>query len=144
MRLQLVALLAAVAGVGVSIYLTAVHIAGIPPACPANAAINCEQVLSSAYGVVAGSAVPTSAAGILWFAVSAVLAAIVRLSHSAPVWSRLQLAWSAIGLVTVLFLVYLEIVRLGVVCVWCSVAHALVLLIFLIALPRQLEGRVDA
>lgn len=139
MRLQLLALVAAVAGLGVSIYLTAVHFADTPLACPANGAINCEQVLSSSYAVVAGSAVPTSAAGILWFAVSAALAAAVLLSHSARAWWRLQLAWSAIGLVTVLFLVYIEIVRLGVVCVWCSVAHALVLAIFLIALPRQQE-----
>ncbi len=144
MRLQLLALLAGVAGVGVSIYLTAVHFAGIPLACPTNAAINCEQVLSSSYAVVAGSAVPTSAAGIIWFAVSAALAGAVLSSHSAPFWSRLQVGWSALGLLTVLFLVYLEIVRLGAVCVWCSVAHALVLLIFLVALPRPQEGRVDA
>lgn len=144
MRLQLLALIAGVAGVGVSIYLTAVHFAGIPLACPTNAAINCEQVLSSSYGVVAGSAVPTSAAGILWFAVSAALAGAVLMSHSVPVWSRLQMGWSALGLLTVLFLVYLEIVRLGAVCVWCSVAHALVLLIFLVALPRTQKGRVDA
>jgi len=141
--MQLLALLAGVAGLGVSIYLTAVHFEGIPLACPANGSINCEQVLSSSYAVVAGSAIPTSAAGILWFAVSAAIAAVVVLSHSAKVWSRLQLAWSAIGLVTVLFLIYLEIVRLGVVCAWCSVAHALVLVIFLIALPRLPEGRVD-
>lgn len=144
MKLQLIALIAGVAGVGVSIYLTAVHFAGIPLACPTNAAINCEQVLSSSYAVVAGSAVPTSAAGILWFAVSAVLAGAVLWSRSAPTWSRLQLGWSALGLLTVLFLVYLEIVRLGAVCVWCSVAHALVLVIFLVALPRPQESKVDA
>jgi len=142
-RLQLLALLASVAGAGVSIYLTAVHFVGIPLACPTNAAINCEEVLSSSYAVVFGSSVPTSAAGIIWFAVSAALAALVLISRSA-VWSRLQLGWSAIGLATVIFLVYLEIVRLGVICVWCSVAHALVLLIFLVALPRQQEGRVGA
>lgn len=141
--MQLLALLAAVAGLGVSIYLTAVHFGDTPLACPANGAINCEQVLSSSYAVVAGSAVPTAAAGILWFAVSAVLAAAVLLSRSARAWSRLQLAWSAIGLVTVLYLVYIEIVRLGVVCVWCSVAHALVLAIFLIALPRPQAGMAD-
>src|SRR5579864_5295480 len=100
MRLQLLALLAGLAGVGVSIYLTAVHFAGIPLACPTRAAINCEAVLSSSYAVVAGSAVPTSAAGILWFAVSAALAGVI-LGHAAPVWSRLQLGWSALGLLTV-------------------------------------------
>lgn len=143
MRLQLLALLAAVAGLGVSIYLTAVHFADAPLACPASGAINCEQVLSSSYAVVAGTALPTSAAGILWFAISAALAAAVLVSQSARAWWRLQLAWSAIGLVTVLFLVYVEIVRLGVVCVWCSVAHGLVLAIFLIALPRQQEVTGD-
>jgi uncharacterized membrane protein len=144
MRLQLVVLIAAAAGVGVSIYLTAVHFAGIPLACPTNAAFNCEQVLSSSYAVVAGSAVPTSAAGILWFAVSALLAGAMLLRHPTPVWSRLQMVWSTLGLLTVLFLVYLEIVRLGAVCVWCTVAHTLVLVIFLVTLPRPHEGRVDA
>lgn len=142
--MQLLALLAGVAGLGVSIYLTAVHFSGTPLACPANGTINCEQVLSSSYAAVAGSTVPTAAAGILWFAVSVGLAAAVLLSHSARVWWRLQLAWSAVGLVTVLLLVYFEIVRLGVICLWCTVAHALVLAIFLIALPRQHDDRVDA
>jgi uncharacterized membrane protein len=144
MRLQLLALLAGVAGVSVSIYLTAVHFAGVPLACPTNAAINCEEVLSSSYAVVAGSGVPTSVAGILWFAVSAALAGAILLGRAAPLWSRLQLGWSALGLLTVLFLVYLEIVRLGAVCIWCSIAHALVLLIFLVALPRPHERGVGS
>jgi len=143
-RLQLLALFAGLAGVGVSAYLTMVHYAGIPLACPTNAAINCEQVLSSSYAVVGGSAVPTAAAGIVWFGVSAGLAVAVLLNHAAPSWARLQLGWSAIGLAVVLYLVYVEIVRLGVVCAWCSVAHALVLLIFLVALPRPQEARVGS
>jgi uncharacterized membrane protein len=134
MRWQLLALAASLAGLGISIYLTAVHYAGVPLACPANGTINCEAVLSSRYAVIAATGVPTSAAGIVWFAVSLLL------------WTRrpgrIQLAWSAIGLVTVLFLVYIEIVQLGVVCIWCSVAHALVLVIFLVALVRANGGRV--
>ena len=140
MRWQLLALAAGVAGLAISIYLTVVHYSSVPLACPATAQINCEQVLSSAYGVIAGSGVPTSAAGIAWFAVSALLAA-GRLSGRAEL-ARPQLAWSALGLLTVLFLVYVEIVQLGAVCVWCSAAHVLVLLIFLIALPGSREGRV--
>jgi uncharacterized membrane protein len=132
MRWQLPALAASVAGVGVSIYLTVVHYSSIPLACPATAQINCEQVLSSAYGVIGGSAVPTSAAGIVWFAASALVAA-GRLSGRTEL-ARPQLVWSALGLLTVLFLIYVEIVQLGAVCVWCSAAHVLVLLIFLISL----------
>ena len=141
MRWQLPALAASVAGLGVSIYLTVVHYSSIPLACPATAQINCEQVLSSAYGVIVGSGIPTSAAGIVWFAMSAALAA-GRLAGRAGL-GRAQLAWSAVGLVTALFLVYIEIVRLGAVCIWCSTAHALVLLIFLISLISMPGSRVD-
>ena len=134
MRWQLLALAAALAGLGISIYLTAVHYAGMPLACPANGTINCEAVLSSRYAVIAGTNVPTSAAGIAWFTVSALL--------STRRAGRVQLAWSALGLATVLFLVYVEIVQLGAVCIWCTAAHVLVVSIFLIVLTTAGGGRV--
>jgi uncharacterized membrane protein len=140
MRLQALAAAASGAGLAISIYLTVVHYSTIPLACPANAMVNCEQVLSSPYGVIGGSSVPTSAAGIAWFAVSALLAAGLLAGRAQL--ARWQLAWSAVGLVTVLLLVYIEIVQLGAVCVWCSAAHLLVLSIFLIALTRANGARV--
>jgi|ERR1700682_5395475 len=138
MRWQLVSLIAALAGIGVSVYLTVEH-AATALACPATGVVNCEAVVSSSYGVIGGSNVPTSAAGIAWFAVSAGLgAALWRRPHLLV--ARLQLAWAAIGLATVLYLVYVEIVKLGAICLWCTAAHVLVLLIFLIALPRPDQG----
>jgi uncharacterized membrane protein len=134
MRLQTLAVAASVAGLAISIYLTVVHYSTIPLACPANAGVNCEQVLSSPYGVIGGSGIPTSAAGIVWFGVSTLLAAGLLAGRQG--FAPIQLAWSALGLLTVLFLVYLEIVRVGAVCIWCSAAHVLVLLIFLIAAGR--------
>jgi len=59
-----------------------------------------------------------------------------------PPAGRIQLAWSGIGMLTVMVLVYIEIVQLGVVCIWCSAAHLLVLTIFLVALMRANGGRV--
>ena len=126
----------------ISVYLTAVHYSTVSLACPTSGPIDCESVLSSSYGVIGGSSVPTAAAGIIWFAVSAGLA-VASLRSRRQVLARLQLAWSAIGLLTVLYLVYVEIVRLGVICLWCSAAHVLVLLVFLIALPRG-AYRADA
>lgn len=128
------AVAASVAGVAISIYLTILHYAGTVPACPVSGHINCEAVLSSRYGVIAGTTIPTSAAGIVWFAVSALL-------WLRPL-GRLQLAWSLIGMATVLYLVYVEIVALGAICLWCTAAHVLVLLILLIALtpwPERTE-----
>jgi len=130
----MLAVLASVAGLAISVYLTVVHFSTIPLACPANAVVNCEQVLSSRYAVIGGSALPTSVAGIVWFAISAGLA-LLRRRHA-------LLAWASIGLVTALFLVYVEIVQLGAVCIWCTAAHAMVLLIFLIALMQRDLDRV--
>lgn len=131
MRLQALALAAGLAGVGVSVYLTAEHYAGFALACPSGALINCEQVLSSPYGVIGGSSVPTAAAGILWFTVSAVFS--IAILAGLP-WLRAQMVWSSIGLLSVVYLVFVEIVRLGAICIWCTAAHVLVLAIFTVSL----------
>lgn len=135
MAWQKLAVVASVAGLAISVYLTVVHYSTIPLVCPASAVVNCEQVLSSRYAVIGDSGLPTSAAGIAWFLASAGLALLRR--------RRTLLAWSLIGLLTVLFLVYVEIVLLGAVCIWCTAAHAMVLLIFLIALPRPERDTVS-
>ena len=118
-----------VAGIAVSIYLTALHYAGVTPACPVSGSINCEAVLSSSYGVIAGSTVPTSVLGIVWFLVSAGL------------WTRpagwAHIAWSGVGLAAVLYLVFIEIVRLNAICLWCTAAHVLVVALLLIAVTAR-------
>lgn len=125
------AIAAGLAGIAVSVYLTIFHFVGLIPACPVTSRINCEVVLSSSYGVIAGTPVPTSAAGIAWFGIAVVL------------WLRpfgwMQLAWSAVGLLTVMYFVYVEIVPLGAICLWCTAAHVLVLVIFLVALTMWTE-----
>jgi uncharacterized membrane protein len=132
-RLQLVGLLAGVAGLLVSIYLTVLHYAGVVPGCPVTGPINCDAVLSSSFAVIAGTSIPTSAAGIAWFAVSV------------AIWlrpfGRAHLAWSAVGLLTVIYLVFIEIVRIGAICLWCTAAHLLVVAIFLVALTMWSEDR---
>lgn len=125
-RAQLVGLVAALAGAAVSIYLTVLHYVGVVPGCPVTGPINCDAVLTSPYAVLAGTAIPTSAAGIIWFAISVAL-------WTRPV-GRVHLAWSVLGLLTVVYLVFLEIVRIGAICLWCSAAHVLVVAIFLLAL----------
>ena len=124
-RAQMAALALSVAGVAVSIYLTLLHYAGITPACPATGTINCEAVLTSSYAVIAGTTIPTSAAGVVWFAVSAVLWGW----RVGPV----HLVWSAIGLATALYLVFIELVDIRVICLWCTAAHLLVFSIAIIA-----------
>ena len=119
------ALALSLAGVGISIYLTLLHYAGVTPACPSSGPIDCEAVLLSSYAVIAGTSIPTSAAGIVWFAVSAVLWGW----RAGP----LHLLWSAFGLATVLYLVFVGLVAIRVICLWCTAAHVLVFAIALLA-----------
>jgi uncharacterized membrane protein len=128
--------LAGLAGIAVSAYLTVVHYSVLPLVCTTTGLVSCERVLSSPYSVIAGSGLPTSAAGIVWFGVSAAVAAALLAGRDSLLLLRFQLAWSAIGLATVLFLVFLEIVQLGAICIWCTTAHALVVLTFLAVLTR--------
>lgn len=128
LKRETLAVAAGVVGVAISVYLTIDHFAGVVPACPVSGHINCEVVLASRFAVIAGTSIPTSAAGILWFALSAAL-------WLRP-FGRVQLVWSAIGLLTALYLVFVEIVEIGAICLWCTAAHALVLLIFLVALTE--------
>jgi uncharacterized membrane protein len=129
-NLHAFAFLASAAGVGVSIYLTIVHFSSVPLVCSAAGVVDCERVLSSAYGMIAGTAVPTSAAGILYFTISGAMAAVRWSGSGWLLLQRLELAWSAIGLLVVVGLVFVEIVALGSICLWCTAAHVLVVAIF--------------
>ena len=125
-RLRLVAGLAALAGIAVSVYLTVLHYQGVVPGCPVVGPVNCDAVLSSRYAILPGTSVPTSALGIAWFAVSSVLWIVG--------WRPAIYGWSGAGLAFVLALVFVEIVLIGAICLWCTAAHGLVLVQFLIAL----------
>jgi uncharacterized membrane protein len=71
--------------------------------------------------------------------VSAALA-IVGLFEATGLWQRrirvAQFAWALAGLLAVLYLVYVEIVRLHTICAWCTALHVLILLMFLITLVQ--------
>lgn len=131
------AALAGVAGIAISAYLTVVHYSALQLVCTTSGVVSCERVLSSSYAVIAGSGLPTSAAGMIWFSVSAGLAAMQLTGRRSSAIVRWHLLWSTIGLATVIYLVFVEIVQLGAICIWCSAAHALVVVTFLIALTRM-------
>jgi uncharacterized membrane protein len=135
---------AAVGGLAISVYLTVVHYAAIPLVCTTTGIVSCERVLSSPYSVIAGSGLPTSAAGIAWFSIGAVLAGVQLGRARSPRLMSWHLLWSVVGLGTVMFLVFVEIVQLGAICIWCTSAHALVVMTFLIVLTRAQSAAAAA
>lgn len=117
------------AGLLVSLYLTLVRYSDgqIPLVCPNAGFINCEEVLSSAESSV--GTLPVALLGVLFFSVSLVLETLRRV--------RLQLAWTAIGLAFVFYLVYVGMFLIGALCVWCTVVQVIVAAIFLIAVAES-------
>jgi uncharacterized membrane protein len=107
------------AGLAISAYLTSVHYESVPLACTTSGTVNCTKVLHSSYAEIAG--IPVSVFGLAWFAVMAVLA--LRPPSAA------LLAWAGVGVLTVLWLVFVELFRVDAICLWCTAAHVCVLAI---------------
>lgn len=135
---QLALLVLALLGTGDAIYLTLVHYNNqVELACPENAVFNCTRVISSIYAYVPGTSVPISLPGLAWCLVVALLALAGLWWGAQQRWLRItQFAWTLLGLLAVLYLVYVEIVLLHNICLWCTVLHLLILLMFLLTLVR--------
>ncbi len=122
-------------GTAIAIYLTIVHYnTHVTLVCSSGGLVNCENVLSSSYATVPGTAIPVSIAGVLWSLVGAALALMAWL-----VWPEnrivciAELAWAVVGMLTVFYLIYVELVLLHTICAWCTAIHVIVLLYLLIA-----------
>src|SRR3954462_2157021 len=118
-RWNLVALVLAVAGLAISIYLTVAHYA--EPrllACSDSGTINCAKVTTSPQSVILG--IPVAVLGLPFFA------AMIGLNlptfwKGGPEW----LPWARIGVATtgicfVLYLVCVELFEVDALCLWCT------------------------
>jgi uncharacterized membrane protein len=131
---QIPLLLLSLLGAGIAIYLTAVHYENVPLICSTRGLIDCSRVLSSAYSIVPGTTVPISVPGLLWCVVSAGLAITGLRALQLQVERRIQIAqfvWSVLGMLTVIYLVYVELVLLHTICAWCTALHAIILVTLL-------------
>ncbi len=142
--MQVLLLVLSLLSAGVAIYLTLVHYENTPLVCSDSGLVNCARVLSSPFSVVPGTSVPITLPGLGWCAVSVALAIAGLYLGSERRWIRLsQFGWSLVGMLTVLYLVYVEIVRLHTICAWCTAFHLLILLTFLLTLVQLQSQRPE-
>lgn len=139
-RTGLVSLLVCVAGLGISTYLTVEHFtAGTTFACPETGAINCQKVTTSAWSHI--GPVPVAVLGLLFFAGMAVLCSppAWRLRAVAPV----RVAGATVGVLSALYLVWVELFRVDAICLWCTAVHlcTLALLAAVLWTTGELRGR---
>jgi uncharacterized membrane protein len=118
------------AGLLVSFYLVATHYFSgqVPLACASGSVVNCEQVTTSPQSMI--GPVPVALLGVVWFAVGL---ALLRLP---PASATLRLGWTVVGLLSVFYLVYVELFLIGAICLWCTGVHLAVIALFLIALAE--------
>jgi uncharacterized membrane protein len=120
-------------GLAISLYLTATHYfaSQVPLACVTGGIVDCAQVTTSAESML--GPLPVAVLGVVWFL--GFLAVCVAHARWPDARGAVALvAWATIGLVVVFGLIYTELFLIGAICLWCTVVHALVIALFLLAL----------
>ncbi len=112
----------ALAGAAVATYLTIAHYTTPKVlACSSSGTVNCEKVTSSAQSTFLG--IPVAVLGLAWFVAMAALClpAAWRTDSRVVHWARILGAVAGVGFA--LWLVYAELILIGAICLWCTVAH---------------------
>jgi uncharacterized membrane protein len=117
------------AGLAVSIYLTITHFTThVQLACSSTGTINCEKVTTSPQSYIAG--VPVAVLGIVFFVAGAALCLPAAWRSTAPWMRYARMAWVVGGVATVVWLVYAELFKIDAICLWCTVVHAITVVLF--------------
>ncbi len=141
---QIALLVLSLIGAAIAIYLTTVHYENVPLVCSTQGFIDCARVLDSPYSVVPGTTIPVTVPGLFWCIVSAVLALIGwRLWPERRSVRFAECVWSALGMITVFYLVYVELVRLHTLCAWCTVLHVIIFTMLLVSVVQLQQPEYD-
>ena len=135
-----VVVLLAIAGLGVSTYLTIAHYTSSSIlACSDKGLINCALVTSSAESMVFGI-FPVAVLGLAFFVfmTAAVSPWAWRLKFPLLTWVRVAAVIVGIGFV--LYLVYTELFTLDAICLWCTSVHGLTFLLFVLVVGGVAAG----
>jgi uncharacterized membrane protein len=133
---QAASLVLSLLAVAIGSYLTVAHYADPSVlACPDTGLVNCALVTTSSWSAIAG--VPLAVLGLGW--------AVVMTGVTVP-WSwrsralwldRLRLGLSGAGAAMVLYLVYVELFRIGAICLWCTAMHVTAVCLFGVVLAAR-------
>jgi uncharacterized membrane protein len=125
----LIGTIASLAGMGVAGYLTYEHYTGSTSlVCSDKGIVNCLAVTTSSYSRVGG--VPVAVLGLVFFAVMLALQLPAMWNRDEPVIRKGRVAWSVVGVGTVVYLLYAELFRIDAICLWCTAVHVLTLVVF--------------
>lgn len=120
--LQAASLGLSLVAVGIASYLTVTHYTDPAAlACPDTGIVNCTLVTTSSWSVVLS--VPVAVLGLVWAVVMAGLTSPWAWRAAARWVDGARLVVSGAGAAMVLYLVYVELFRIGAICLWCTAIH---------------------
>ncbi len=126
------------AAVGIASYLTVTHYTDPAAlACPDSGVVNCTLVTTSSWSVLLG--VPVALLGLVWALAMTGLTTPWAWRADAAWVERARLIASLAGAVTVLYLVYVELFRIGAICVWCTAIHVIAVGLFAVVLAARVR-----
>ena len=130
--LQIVTLVLALGGLGVSIYETWAHYNGSHLfACNGNGSENCTAVITSPQSMVFG-VIPVAILGLAFYVfVVAIMTPWAWRTQRREV-HLLRLASMAVGMGFVIYLIYAELYQIGSWCLYCTIVHIITFLLFCI------------
>jgi Predicted membrane protein len=127
-KITLAFLILALIGLGDSVYLSLSKPLNYSAYCPNSGLINCESVEGSAYSKILG--IPDSVLAVAWFSLMIIIWFSNRLKFVLlPLW--------VLGIIFVGYFVFTEVFLIGSICLYCTLAHSVALLMGLPILKER-------
>jgi uncharacterized membrane protein len=130
--LQVTTFALSLAGLGISIYLTIAHFTSKAIlACPDTGFINCGKVTTSPESEIFGH-IPVALLGLAFYVFMVAVNSPWGWRSKLPAvyWARLGSV--IVGMVFVLYLLYVELIEISNICLWCSAVHLVTFLLFVV------------
>jgi uncharacterized membrane protein len=120
----------ALAGLGLSIYLTIVELEPSALICSNTGIINCANVIHSPEGHIFG--IPVACFGLAFYVYLIALLSPWAWRRRELFVQRLRLASIVVGMCFVLYLVYAELIEIKNICIWCTSVHTVTFVLFVL------------
>ena len=129
--LQVATFVLALAGLGVSIYLTIAHFTESSLAgCSESGLVNCTKVTTSPQSYVFG--IPVAVLGLAFFLFAAAIMSPWAWQASRREIHLLRMASLVVGIGFVLYLIYAELFIIGSICLYCTSVHVITFVLFVL------------
>ena len=129
--LQITTLVLALAGLGVSIYLTIAHFTESALAgCSESGLVNCTKVTTSPESYVFG--IPVAVLGLAFFVFAVAIMSPWAWQSARREIHLARIASMVVGIGFVLYLIYAELFIIGSICLYCTSVHAITFVLFVL------------